>query len=89
MKLFRYRRPSVKTMLGVTRTKKRIKRKLGITAALKPLRWPTNQRRRLKRRIGYESPTGRLLRHGVPRPGGCLVLAIAVIGLAVSAWVIA
>lgn len=78
MKLFRYRRPSPKTMLGVTKAKKRIKKELGITAALKPFRWWTNTKRRVKRRVGYESDTGRLIRHGLPRPGGCLV----VIGMA-------
>jgi hypothetical protein len=87
MKLFRYRRPSVKTILGVTRAKKKIKRDLGITAAMKPLRFWTNQKRRLKRKVGYESDTGRLLRHGLPTPGGCLVLfviGVASVGSAVG-----
>ena len=74
MKLFRYRKPSVKTMLGVTKAKKRLKKQLGITAAMKPFRWTTNQKRRLKRRIGYESRAGRMLRHGPPRPVGCALL---------------
>lgn len=76
MKLFRYRRPSVKTMLGVTKAKKKLKRDLGITAAMKPFRFWTNQKRRLKRNVGYESDAGRLLRHGLPKPGGCLVLFV-------------
>ena len=38
MKLFRYRRPCLKMMLDVTKAKKRIKKELGITAALKPFR---------------------------------------------------
>jgi hypothetical protein len=29
MKLFRYRKPSLKTLLGITRAKKRLKRELG------------------------------------------------------------
>ena len=36
MKLFRYRRPSLKTILGITKAKERIKKDLGITAILKP-----------------------------------------------------
>ncbi len=36
MKLFRYRKPSLKTLLGVTKAKKRLKKELGITDALKP-----------------------------------------------------
>ncbi len=81
-------------MLGVTKAKKRLKRKVGITAVLKPFRFWTNQKRRMKRKVGYESQTGRLLRHGIPRPGGCLVwMAMGVIaassaaGLAEVAWV--
>ena len=73
MKLFRHRRPSLKTVLGVTKAKKRIKKELGITALLKPFRWWSNTKRTAKRRIGYESTPWRIARNGVPRPGGCLV----------------
>jgi hypothetical protein len=76
MKFFRYRRPSIKTVLGITKAKKRIKKDLGITAALKPFRAWTNAKRRFKRRIGYESETGRLIRDGLPTPGGCLLVLI-------------
>jgi translation initiation factor 1 len=84
MKLFRYRRPSLKTLLGVTKAKKRLKKQLGITALLKPVRWWPNKKRQIKRRLGYESPAGRLIRHGLPRPGGCLLnlLALAALGAA-------
>ena len=34
MKLFRYRRPSLNTLLGITKAKKRVKKELGITAVL-------------------------------------------------------
>ena len=85
MKLFRYRRPSLKTLLGVTKAKKRIKRELGITAALKPFRWWTNTKRRVKRKVGYESAAGRVFRHGLPRPGGCLVVIGIVAGLGTAA----
>jgi hypothetical protein len=74
MKFFRHRRPSMKTLLGVTKAKKRLKRDLGITRATKPLRWWTNTKRRAKRRLGYETPWMRILRNGFPKPGGgCLV----------------
>ena len=77
MKLFRHRRPSLKTMLGVTKAKKKLKRDLGITKAMKPFRYWTNQKRRLKRKVGYESRAGRIARNGLPTPGGCaLLLAI-------------
>lgn len=79
MKLFRYRRPSLKTLLGVTKAKKRIKKELGITTALKPFRWWTNAKRRLNRNVGYESAAGRLIRNGLPKPGGCLVVALVIV----------
>ena len=74
MKFLRYRRPSLKTLLGVTKAKKQIKKDLGITALLKPFRWWPNQKRRIKRKLGYESDVGRLVRDGLPKPGGCLVV---------------
>lgn len=76
MKFFRYRRPSLNTLLGITKAKKRIKKELGITDAMKPFRAWTNVKRRFKRKIGYESEAGRLIRNGLPRPGGCLVVVI-------------
>ena len=88
MKFFRYRRPSLNTVLGITKAKKRIKRELGITALLKPFRWWPNLKRRIKRVVGYESAAGRLIRNGLPRPGGCLLVlfgGIMLIGGAV--WV--
>jgi hypothetical protein len=78
MKFLRYRKPSLKTVLGVTKAKKRLKKDLGITQATKPLRWWTNQKRTVKRRAGYESSAGRLLRNGLPNPGGgCVVILFA------------
>lgn len=62
MRLIRYRRPSVKTMLGVTKAKKRMKKNLGITAAMKPFRAPGNFKRRVLRKTGYYSTPMKLLR---------------------------
>jgi hypothetical protein len=85
MKLFRYRRPSLKTLLGITKAKKEIKKELGITEAMKPLRWWTNTKRRFKRKVGYESDAGRLIRNGLPRPGACAVVIVVGFALTVSA----
>jgi len=52
MKLFRYRRPSLNTLLGITKAKKRMKKELGVTDALKPFRAWTNAKRRFKRKNG-------------------------------------
>ena len=89
MKFFRYRRPSAKTLLGVTKAKKRVKKELGITEAMKPFRWWTNTKRRFKRKIKYESEGGRLIRNGLRRPGGCLVVVLAVVVAAGAAVALA
>ena len=62
MRLIRYRRPSLKTMLGVTKAKKRLKKDLGITAAMRPLRAPGNMKRRVLRKAGYYSGPMKFLR---------------------------
>lgn len=84
MKFFRYRRPSLNTLLGTTKAKKRIKKELGITEAMKPFRWWTNTKRRFKRKIGYESEAGRMIRNGLPRPGGCLVVVVVLVAAIVT-----
>lgn len=86
MKLFRYRRPSINTLLGVTKAKKRVKKELGITEAMKPFRWWTNTKRRFKRKIGYESEGGRLIRNGLRRPGGCLVVVLIAAAIFSIIW---
>ncbi len=84
MKFFRYRRPSLNTLLGITKAKKRLKKELGITGAMKPFRAWINAKRRFKRKIGYESKAGRLIRDGLPRPGGCLVLVVIFVVVALA-----
>lgn len=49
-------------MLGVTKAKKQVKKSLGITAAMKPIRAPKNLERRVKRKAGYYSAPMKLLR---------------------------
>jgi len=56
MRLFRYRRPSLNALLSTTKAKKRLKKELGITDALKPLRAWTNAKRRF---INNELEPGR------------------------------
>jgi hypothetical protein len=76
MKLFRYRKPSWKTVIGLTNLKKRFYKAIGWNWLMTPFRFFPNLLRRIKRRLGYESDLGRLLRNGLPRPGGCLVLVL-------------
>lgn len=61
-KLIRYRKPSVKTMLGVTKAKRRLKQQTGYYAATKPLRAKKNFERRMKRKMGYYSEPMKALR---------------------------
>lgn len=61
-KLFRYRKPSVKTLLGVTKAKKKIKRETGYYAATKATRVIPNAKRKAKRKLGYESEPMKMFR---------------------------
>ena len=61
-KLFRYRRPSLSTLLGITKMKRKIKRESGYYAMTKPLRFQQNLKRRIKRRMGYYSEPMKALR---------------------------
>jgi hypothetical protein len=61
-RIIRYRKPSVKTLLGVTRAKKRFNKAVGITAVKKPFRAPGNFKRRVLRRSGYYSEPMKLFR---------------------------
>jgi hypothetical protein len=82
MRFFRYRRPSWKNILGITRAKRRIKKQVGITSLLKPFRFYGNQKRRVLRKLGYESEPMRMLRGGLRKPGGCSLLFIQFLSIA-------
>jgi hypothetical protein len=58
----RYRKPSLKTILGLTAAKKRVKRDLGIYKVTKVLNAPSNAKRRVKRSLGYESESAKFVR---------------------------
>lgn len=63
MRLFpRYRRPSLKTVLGVTRAKRQLKTRTGYYQATRILRAPYNAHRRVLRRMGYYSGPLKFLR---------------------------
>lgn len=75
MKFFRFRKPSLKTLLGITKMKRQVKKDLGIYEVTKITNAPENLKRRMLRKVGYYSTPMKLLRNGVPKPGGgCLVL---------------
>ena len=62
MKLFRYRKPSISTILGITREKRRIKRALGISQVQAWTR-PSRIKQRVKQRAGLYSPAMRIIRN--------------------------
>ena len=63
MKLFpRYRRPSLNTLLGITKAKRRVKKATGIAAVERIFNAPTNFKRGLLRKAGYYSEGMKLLR---------------------------
>ena len=74
--------------VGITKEEKRIKRELGITAILKPFRWWGNEKRKIKREVGYYSPEAKFARHFLPRSVVRLfLLAIAVLTVTFVIWV--
>ena len=62
MKLIRYRQPSLNTMLGITREKRRIKHSLGISQ-VQAWTKPSRIKQRAKYQVGYYSPAMRIIRN--------------------------
>lgn len=62
MSNMRYRKPSVKSLLGITKLKKRVKKALGINKVLAPFRAVNNYQRRMLRRAGYYNPEMKMMR---------------------------
>lgn len=61
MKLFRYRKPSVKTILGVTAAERKVKRSLGVSQAQAWTK-PSRIKQRVKGKAGLYSPPVRVIR---------------------------
>ena len=59
--MFRYRRPSLKTALGVIRVKRQMKRPLGISQ-VEGWTKPSRVKQKLKYRAGLYSPAVRVIR---------------------------
>ena len=58
----RYRKPSLKTILGITKAKRKIKKYLGIYEVTKIINAPQNAKRKVKRSLGYESEIMKIFR---------------------------
>lgn len=61
MKLFRYRKPSLNTVLGVTAAKRKVKRSLGISQ-VQGWTKPSRLKQKAKSRAGLYSPLARVIR---------------------------
>jgi len=61
MKLFRYRKPSMRQMLGVTKLKRQVKRELGISQ-VEGWTQPSRLKQKAKQRAGLYSPEVRAVR---------------------------
>ena len=61
MKIFRYRKPSMNTVLGITAAKRRVKRELGISQ-VEAWTKPSWVKQRLHQRVGLYSPVVRVVR---------------------------
>lgn len=58
----RYRKPSLKTLLGVTKAKRKIGRSTGLYTVTKVINKPKNTKRSLMRKGGYESEIMKIFR---------------------------
>ena len=58
----RYRRPSMNTLLGITKAKRQIKKDLGIYKVTRVINAPKNAERRALRKMGYYSGPMKFLR---------------------------
>ena len=58
----RYRKPSLKTVLGLTKAKRKIKKDLGVYKVTKYTNAHKNAKRRIKTKAGYYSEPMKFLR---------------------------
>jgi hypothetical protein len=61
VKLFRYRKPSLNTLFGITAAKRRVKRELGISQ-VQAWTKPSRVKQRVKQQVGLYSPVARVIR---------------------------
>jgi hypothetical protein len=61
MRLFRYRKPSLRTLLGVTAVKRSVKRSLGISQ-VEGFIEPSRIKQKIKYRAGLYTPVARVIR---------------------------
>ena len=62
MKLIRYRKPSIRTIVGYTKAKRKFKRSLGVSQ-VQAWTKPSRVKQRVKYKLGLYSPTVRVIRN--------------------------
>lgn len=85
-RLFRYQKPSVNQLLGITSAKRKISRQLGLPTLRDPTTPIKNMERRALRKVGYYSEPMKLVRAlGRLKKGGCsALLFLSLVLLAIS-----
>ena len=58
----RYRKPSLKTALGITKAKRRVNKATGLSKINAAKNYKSNTKRKIKRKLGYESEPMKLFR---------------------------
>jgi hypothetical protein len=61
MRIFRYRKPSMNQLLGITKLKRKVKRELGISQ-VEAWTKPSRVKQRVKQKVGLYLPTMRFIR---------------------------
>jgi hypothetical protein len=61
MKLFRYRKPSMNTVFGITRAKRRFRKVTGLSTIDRYTN-PSRIKQSYKQKLGFYSPTARVIR---------------------------
>jgi hypothetical protein len=61
MKIFRYRKPSMNQLLGITKAKRKLKRSLGISQ-VEAWTKPSRVKQRVKQKVGLYSPEMTVIR---------------------------
>jgi hypothetical protein len=80
--LFRYRKTGINQLLGITQTKRKISKQLGLAALRDPATPLKNMQRRTLRKIGYYSEPMKLFRAlGLTKRGGCSSMFLLCTGL--------
>jgi hypothetical protein len=83
LKLFRYRRPGINQLLGITQAKRKVSRELGLATLRDPTTPLKNMQRKALRKVGYYSEPMKAARASgcAKRMGGLFLITMLVIAV--------